>query len=159
MPNVIHQIVGNVIQTRDADDDPHTPKEIKEYKITPNAEIHLDGERRVKVAQLEIGDEVVIGNGSRDGFRFVEAKRVQRQTKAPPKGDDHSHPKILRLEEPEKQTVEVTAAAPPLKNPHYESNTGSSDATSADATNTSTIQEGHKNPKASSLGKDTSGKK
>ncbi len=98
---IIHAIVGHVLTTRDSEDDPVLPTEVKEYTIHRKAEIIIDGRVKSKIAELELGDEVIVGNGSRDGFLFVEAKRLGREkTKAPVASDDLSKVRVLKLEEP-----------------------------------------------------------
>ena len=102
MSQVIHQIVGRTISTRDSGDDPTTPAHVTQSDIAPRAEVLLDGEK-AQLGDLKRGDEITIGNGGQDGFKFINAKR--RTADNPPKPASATLPPIRR-------EFELTGGAP-----------------------------------------------
>lgn len=125
---VIRHIVGRTLQVFDPSGwnmTPLGPEELREFDIHIQAEVLLNG-KRTKIAALQPGDVVNIGNGHRDGYLFVEAARD------PTSGQGGTAPRasmrVLQLSEtpshsadaPPSDTMPATPTQPPTAAPQVE---------------------------------------
>lgn len=125
----LRNIVGRTLEVYDSSSANMTknnePREILQYDIHPRAEILLNGQK-VKLAELQIGDDVTIGNTSKEGYKYVEAVRgddvIQEQRTT------NLQPRVLRLQEDEvttERTTEKQSKMVPERREHEPTSPGS----------------------------------
>lgn len=104
---VIRHIVGRTLQVYDPDDTdmtPNGPSQVLEYDISPEAKVLLNG-KEVKIANLKLGDLVIINDPSKEGWREVEVHRDRPESEAGSGDVDYSTPRVLVLEHGDTDSV------------------------------------------------------